>query len=146
MGQKVNPIGFRTGIMIGWKSRWYASKKEFAELLVEDHKIRRLIKGRKDRFGKSFYPAVAKVEIERTRDEVKVILFSARPGLLIGRKGERVEELQKELQDRTGRRINIKIEEIGRGELVAQLVAEDIGEQLQKRSGFRRSMKRACAT
>jgi small subunit ribosomal protein S3 len=143
MGQKVNPIGFRTGIMIGWKSRWYASKKEFAELLVEDHKIRRFITGRKDRFGKSFYPAVAKVEIERTRDEVKVVLFSARPGLLIGRKGERVEELQKELQDRTGRRINIKIEEIKRGELVAQLVAEDIAEQLEKRAGFRRTMKRS---
>jgi small subunit ribosomal protein S3 len=143
MGQKVNPIGFRTGIMIGWKSRWYASKKEFAELLVEDQKIRRFIVGRKDRFGKAFYPAVAKVEIERTRDEVKVVLFSARPGLLIGRKGERVEELQKELQDRTGRRINIKIEEIKRGELVAQLVAEDIAEQLEKRAGFRRTMKRS---
>ena len=143
MGQKVNPIGFRTGIMIGWKSRWYASKKEFAELLVEDQKIRRFIAGRKDRFGKAFYPAVAKVEIERTRDEVKVILFSARPGLLIGRKGERVEELQKELQDRTGRRVNIKIEEIKRGELVAQLVAEDIAEQLEKRAGFRRTMKRS---
>ncbi len=143
MGQKVNPTGFRTGIMIGWKSRWYASKKEFAELLVEDQKIRRFIVGRKDRFGKAFYPAVAKVEIERTRDEVKVVLFSARPGLLIGRKGERVEELQKELQDRTGRRINIKIEEIKRGELVAQLVAEDIAEQLEKRAGFRRTMKRS---
>jgi len=143
MGQKVNPTGFRTGIMIGWKSRWYASKKEFAELLVEDQKIRRFIVGRKDRFGKAFYPAVAKVEIERTRDEVKVILFSARPGLLIGRKGERVEELQKELQDRTGRRVNIKIEEIKRGELVAQLVAEDIAEQLEKRAGFRRTMKRS---
>jgi small subunit ribosomal protein S3 len=143
MGQKVNPIGFRTGIMIGWKSRWYASKKEFAELLVEDQKIRRFIVGRKDRFGKAFYPAIAKVEIERTRDEVKVVLFSARPGLLIGRKGERVEELQKELQDRTGRRINIKIEEIKRGELVAQLVAEDIAEQLEKRAGFRRAMKRS---
>ena len=143
MGQKVNPTGFRTGIMLGWKSRWYASKQEFSELLVEDQKIRRFVKGRKDKFGKPFYPAVSKVEIERTRDEVKVILFSARPGLLIGRKGERVEELQNELQERTGRRINIKIEEIGRGELVAQLVAEDIGEQLQKRSGFRRAMKRA---
>lgn len=143
MGQKVNPIGFRTGIMIGWKSRWYASKQEFAELLVEDQKIRTLIKHRKDRFGKPMYPAVAKVEIERTRDEVKVILFSARPGILIGRKGERVEELQKELQEKTGRRINIKIEEINRPEIVAQLVAEDIAEQLSKRSGFRRTMKRA---
>jgi len=143
MGQKVNPVGFRTGVMIGWKSRWYASKKEYAELLVEDYKIRQFVKKRKEKFGKPMYPAIAKIEIERTRDEVKVVLFSGRPGLLIGRKGERVEELQKELQDRTGRRINIKIEEIGRSELNAQLVAEDIAEQLEKRSGFRRTMKRS---
>jgi small subunit ribosomal protein S3 len=143
MGQKVNPTGFRTGIMTGWKSRWYASKQEFADLLVEDRKIRGYIKDRKDKFGKQLYPAIAKIEIERTRDEVKVVLFSARPGVLIGRKGERVEELQKELQEKTGRRINIKIEELNRPELVAQLVAEDIGEQLVKRSGFRRTMKRA---
>lgn len=143
MGQKVNPVGFRTGIMVGWKSRWYASKQEFADLLVEDQKIRNYIKGRKDKFGKALYPAIAKIEIERTRDEVKVVLFSARPGILIGRKGERVEELQKELQEKTGRRINIKIEEINRPEIVAQLVAEDICEQLEKRSGFRRTMKRS---
>ena len=114
MGQKVNPVGFRTGIMVGWKSRWYASKQEFADLLVEDQKIRGFVKDRKDKFGKPLYPAIAKIEIERTRDEVKVVLFSARPGVLIGRKGERVEELQKELQEKTGRRINIKIEEINR--------------------------------
>jgi small subunit ribosomal protein S3 len=143
MGQKVNPIAFRTGIMVGWKSRWYASKQEYADLLIEDWKIREFVKKRKDKFGKPLYPAIAKIEIERTRDEVKVILFSARPGLLIGRKGERVEELQKELQGKTGRRINIKIEEINRPEIVAQLVSEDIAEQLIKRSGFRRVMKRA---
>ena len=143
MGQKVNPVGFRTGIMIGWKSRWYASKQEFADLLVEDQKIRHYVKDRKDKFGKPLYPSISKIEIERTRDEVKVVLFSARPGVLIGRKGERVEELQKELQEKTGRRINIKIEEINRPEIVAQLVAEDIAEQLEKRSGFRRTMKRA---
>jgi small subunit ribosomal protein S3 len=143
MGQKVNPVGFRTGIMVGWKSRWYASKQEFADLLVEDQKIRHYVKGRKDKFGKPVYPSISKIEIERTRDEVKVVLFSARPGILIGRKGERVEELQKELQEKTGRRINIKIEEINRPEIVAQLVAEDICEQLEKRSGFRRTMKRA---
>jgi small subunit ribosomal protein S3 len=143
MGQKVNPIGFRTGIMIGWKSRWYASKQEYADLLVEDHKIRNYIKGRKDKFGKAVYPSISKIEIERTRDEVKVVLFSARPGVLIGRKGERVEELQNELQRRTGRRINLKIEEINRPEIVAQLVAEDITEQLEKRAGFRRTMKRS---
>jgi small subunit ribosomal protein S3 len=146
MGQKVNPVGFRTGIMTGWKSRWYAPKQEFAELLVEDKRIRDFIKKRKDKFGKPVYPAIAKIEIERTRDEVKVVLFSARPGVLIGRKGERVEELQKELQEKTRRRINIKIEELNRPELVAQLVAEDIGEQLIKRSGFRRTMKRAMET
>jgi small subunit ribosomal protein S3 len=143
MGQKVKPTGFRTGIMIGWKSRWYAGKQEFADLLVEDFRIRQYIKGRKDKFGKAIYPAIAKIEIERTRDEVKVILFSARPGILIGRKGEKVEELQKELQDKTGRRINIKIEEINKPEIVAQLVAEDIAEQLEKRAGFRRTMKRS---
>jgi small subunit ribosomal protein S3 len=143
MGQKVNPVGFRTGIMCGWKSRWYASKQEFSDLLVEDQKIRNYIKKKKDQFGKVVYPAIAKIEIERTRDEVKVVLFSARPGILIGRKGERVEELQKELQEKTGRRINLKIEEINRPEIVAQLVAEDIVEQLEKRSGFRRTMKRA---
>lgn len=143
MGQKVNPIGFRTGIMIGWKSRWYASKQEFADLLVEDQKIRSFVKKRKDPGGKPMYPMIAKIEIERTRDEVKVILYSARPGMLIGRKGERVEELQKELQNLVGRRINIKIEEISRPEVVAQLVAEDIAEQLSKRASFRRTMKRS---
>lgn len=143
MGQKVNPIAFRTGIMLGWRSRWYASKKEFADLLVEDYRIRQYIKNRKDRFGKPMYPAIANIEIERTRDEVKVILYTARPGVLIGRKGERVEELQNELQLLTGRRINIQIEEIVKPELVAQLVAEDIAEQLSKRAGFRRVMKRA---
>jgi len=143
MGQKVNPIGFRTGIMIGWKSRWYASKQEFADLLVEDQRIRSFVKKRKDPGGKPMYPMIAKIEIERTRDEVKVILYSARPGMLIGRKGERVEELQKELQNLVGRRINIKIEEISRPEVVAQLVAEDIAEQLSKRASFRRTMKRS---
>ncbi len=142
MGQKVNPTGFRTGVMIGWKSRWYASKREFADLLVEDQKIRKFIKTRKDRGGRAMYPMIAKIEIERTRDEVKVVLHSARPGVLIGRKGERVEELQAELQNLTGRRINLKIEEVGRPEVVAQLVAEDICEQLQKRASFRRAMKR----
>jgi small subunit ribosomal protein S3 len=143
MGQKVNPTGYRTGIMIGWKSRWYASKQEFADLLVEDKRIRDFVKKRKDRGGKPMYPMIAKIEIERTRDEVKVALFSARPGVLIGRKGERVEELQSELQSLTGRRINIKIEEVNRPEIVAQLVAEDVAEQLSKRSSFRRTMKRA---
>ena len=143
MGQKVNPTAFRTGIMEDWKSRWNASKKEFSTLLVEDKKIRDFIKKRKDGDGRPMYPAIARVEIERTRDEVRVSLVSARPGLLIGRKGEKVEELQNELQRLTGRRINLKIEEETRPEVVAQLVAEDIGEQLIKRASFRRTMKKA---
>ena len=140
MGQKVNPIGFRTGIMLGWKSRWYASKKEFADLLIEDHKIRKFVK------DKYKFAGIPKVEIERTRDEVKVILYAARPGVIIGRKGQEVEQLQEELQNLIGRRINIKIEEIGRPEIQAQLVAEDIAEQLAKRASFRRTMKRADGT
>ena len=138
MGQKVNPIGFHTGIMIGWKSRWYASKKEFGELLLEDFKIRKFIK---EKFKSA---AIPKVEIERTRDEVKVVLFTARPGVIIGRKGQEVERLQAELQALVGRRINIKIEEVSRPEIQAQLVAEDIAEQLAKRSSFRRTMKRSA--
>jgi small subunit ribosomal protein S3 len=137
MGQKINPVSFRTGIMIGWKSRWYASKKEYSSLLLEDHKIRKYVT------QKYKFAGIPKIEIERTRDEVKVILFAARPGIIIGRKGQEVERLQTELQELVGRRINIKIEEVARPEIQAQLVAEDIAEQLAKRASFRRTMKRA---
>ena len=137
MGQKVNPIGYRTGVMLGWKSRWYASKREFADLLLEDRKIR-------DYVTKKYkFAGIPKVEIERTRDEVKVVLHCARPGIIIGRKGQQVEQLQEELQNLVGRRINIKIEEISRPELSAHLVAEDIAEQLAKRASFRRTIKRS---
>ena len=138
MGQKVNPVGFRTGIMVGWKSRWYASKKEFGALILEDFQVRKFIKTKFKSAG------IAKVEIERTRDEVKVILFTARPGVIIGRKGQEVERLQAELQNLIRRRINVKIEEINRPEIQAQLVAEDIAEQLAKRASFRRTMKRSA--
>ncbi|MBI1903975.1 MAG: 30S ribosomal protein S3 [Planctomycetia bacterium] len=143
MGQKVNPIAFRTGVMTGWKSRWFASKQEFGDLLVEDHKIRKYIKTKKDAQDRVKYPAIAKIEIERTRDEVKVVLFTARPGIIIGRKGQEVELLQDELQQLVGRRINLKIEELTRPEIQAQLVAEDIADQLARRASFRRTMKRA---
>ncbi len=142
MGQKVNPIAFRTGVMTGWKSRWYASKQEFGELLVEDQKIRNFIKNHPQ---KSQYrnAGIDRIEIERTRDEVKIVLFVARPGLIIGKKGQEVELLQEELQNLIGRRVNLKIEEIHRPEVQAQLVAEDIAQQLAKRASFRRTMKRA---
>lgn len=137
MGQKVRPTGFRVGIFEDWQSRWYASKKDFADLLIEDQKLRSFVK---EKYGKAGIP---KIEIERTRDEVKVMLHTARPGIIIGRKGTEVEKLQEELQELTGRRINIKIVEIGRPEIDAQLVAEDIAEQLQRRASFRRTMKRS---
>jgi small subunit ribosomal protein S3 len=142
MGQKVNPIAFRTGVMIGWKSRWYASKQDFAELLVEDQKIRHFIRKhpRKTQYRNA---GIDRIEIERTRDEVKIILHVARPGLIIGKKGQEVELLQEELQNLIGRRVNLKIEEIHRPELRAQLVAEDIAQQLSKRASFRRTMKRS---
>ena len=142
MGQKVNPVGFRTGVMIGWKSRWYASKQEFAGLLIEDHKVRNFIKHhpKKAQYRNA---GIDRIEIERTRDEVKVVLYVARPGLIIGKKGQEAEILQEEIQNLIGRRVNLKIEEISRPELQAQLVAEEIANQLAKRSSFRRTMKRA---
>ncbi len=145
MGQKVNPIGFRTGVVMGWKSRWYASKQEFAELLVEDQKIRDFIK--KNPKKQSYRNAgIDRIEIERTRDEVRVMLYVARPGLIIGKKGQEVETLQEELQSLIGRRVNLKIEEVARPEIQAQLVAEEIAQQLMKRANFRRTMKRAIET
>lgn len=142
MGQKVNPISFRTGVMIGWKSRWFASKQEFANLLVEDHRIRNFIKNHPQR-QQYRNAGIDRIEIERTRDEVKVLMYVARPGLIIGKKGQEVELLQEELQNLIGRRVNLKIEEIGRPEVQAQLVAEEIAQQLSKRASFRRTMKRA---
>jgi small subunit ribosomal protein S3 len=136
MGQKIWPTGFRIGVFEDWRSRWYASKAEFSDLLVEDFKIRKFIK------AKYSFAGIPRIEIERTRDAVKVILFTARPGVIIGRKGAEVERITEELQNLTGRRIDIKIEEILRPEIDAQLIAEDIGEQLRKRSSFRRTMKR----
>ncbi|MDB5350616.1 MAG: ribosomal protein bacterial type [Planctomycetota bacterium] len=137
MGQKTHPTGFRIGVYEDWRSRWYANKHEFSELLVEDFKIRKFIK------AKYSFAGIPKIEIERTRDAVKVILFTARPGVIIGRKGSEVERIQEELQTLTGRRIDIKIEELARPEIDAQLISEDIAEQLKKRSSFRRTIKRA---
>jgi small subunit ribosomal protein S3 len=148
MGQKVNPVGFRTGVVVGWKSRWYASKKEYAELLVEDQKVRKYVRNHPDMKVRTQYrnAGIDRIEIERTRDEVRVILFVARPGLIIGKKGQDVENLQEELQTLIGRRVNLKIEEISRPEIQAQLVADDIAQQLMKRANFRRTMKRALET
>src|ERR671923_127970 len=137
MGQKVRPTGFRTGIMTDWLSRWYASKQEFAELLVEDHKIRKYIQKRYGRSG------ISKIRIERTREKVTVFIHSARVGMIIGKKGQEVDKLTKELEDLAHRHIEIKTMEVNRPEIDAQLVSEDIAEQLEKRASFRRTMKNA---
>jgi small subunit ribosomal protein S3 len=137
MGQKVRPTGFRTGIMVDWLSRWYANKQDFADLLVEDQKIRKFVKRRYARSG------ISKIEIERTREKVTVFIYSARVGMIIGKKGQEVDKLTKELEDLTHRHIEVKTMEINRPEVDAQLVSEDIGEQLEKRASFRRTMKRA---
>ena len=143
MGQKVNPTAFRTGIMEDWKSRWYAGKKEFSTLLVEDKKIRDYIKKAKDADDRPLYPQIAKIEIERTRDEVRVTLKTSRVGVVVGNNGKKAEELQNKLQVMTGRRINLDVQGVVNPETSAQLVAEDIGDQLVKRAGFRRTMKKA---
>jgi small subunit ribosomal protein S3 len=140
MGQKVRPTGFRTGIMCDWKSRWYASKQDFADLLVEDKKIRDFVKRRYGRSG------ISRIEIERTREKVVVYIWSARVGMIIGKKGQEVDKLTKDLEDLVHRHIEVKTMEVNRPEVDAQLVAEDIAEQLEKRASFRRTMKRSMDT
>lgn len=155
MGQKVNPTGFRTGIKIkgvinrtasgtptsnvlNWKSRWYAAKKQFGPMLIEDYRIREHIK-------KEFYACgIPQIEIERQMDVVTVFIFAARPGLIIGKKGARVDHLRDELEMITGKRVDPKIIEVKKPDLEAVLVAESVSEQLSKRSSFRRTIKKAA--
>jgi len=139
MGQKVSPIGFRTGVTIGWKSRWFAPKSNFGEFLVEDEKIRRFIDNRLNR--QPPYAAISGVDIERTREEVKISIHTARPGLVIGPRGAEVEKLREALEDLTDRRVSINIVEVRNPDLDAQLTAESIAEQLKRRGSFRRVLK-----
>ncbi|MEE9559051.1 MAG: 30S ribosomal protein S3, partial [Candidatus Brocadiales bacterium] len=136
MGQKVHPRGLRLGITEEWRSNWYANKKEFGSLLVEDRNIRKHIK-KNYRFA-----AIPLVYIERTREEARVTLHTARPGLIIGRKGAGIDRLTDELNELTGREVTIKIKEINKPELDAQLVSESVGEQLERRAAFRRTLRK----
>ncbi len=137
MGQKVNPISFRTGIYLDWESRWYAGKKDFARLLKEDRQIRTFVR-------KEFHGAgIPKIEIERKADALRVIVHTAKPGVLIGRKGVKAEDLKKQIEDVTGRRVSLDIMEIAKPELDATLVAQGVSEQLVKRAAYRRTLKRA---
>ncbi|MEO1129373.1 MAG: 30S ribosomal protein S3 [Planctomycetota bacterium] len=139
MGQKTHPFGFRVGITEAHKSRWYAPKALYGELLVEDFRIREFVDRRLNRTPP--FAAVSDVHIERTREELKVIVKTARPGLVIGPKGAEVDRLTEELQYMTGRKVSISIIEIKNPDLNAQLVGEAIAEQLKKRSSFRRVVK-----
>ncbi|MBQ1458952.1 MULTISPECIES: 30S ribosomal protein S3 [Butyrivibrio] len=135
MGQKVNPHGMRVGVIADWDSRWYAEEGAFADNLVEDYKIRKYLK-------KKLYAAgVSKIEIERASDRVKVIVFTAKPGVVIGKGGNEIEITKKELQKLTDKKVMVDIKEIKRPDRDAQLVAENIASQLENRVSFRRAMK-----
>ena len=134
MGQKVNPHGLRVGVIKDWDSKWYA-EADFADLLVEDYNIRKFLK-------KKLYSAgIAKIEIERTADRVKVIVHTAKPGVVIGKGGAEIEKIKKELQKLTAKKLIVDIKEVKRPDKDAQLVAENIAAQLENRVSFRRAMK-----
>ena len=137
MGQKINPKGFRVGVINDWSSKWYADKKDFDEFLVEDDKIRKYIK------EKLFIAGISETVIERAANRVKLSIHTSKPGMVIGRGGSGVEELRKELEKMTGRKVSINVEEIKNPSMDAQLVAENIASQLERRVSFRRAMKQS---
>jgi small subunit ribosomal protein S3 len=139
MGQKIHPHGFRLGVIRTWESRWFA-KKGYADLLVEDAKVRDLVK------KKLFHAAVSKIDIERSSGKLTVNIFSARPGIIIGKKGAEVDTLRASLKDLTKKEVYINIREVRNAEIDPQLIAENIAGQLERRVGFRRAMKKAITT
>lgn len=136
MGQKVNPKGFRVGVIRDWDSRWYA-RKEYSDYLLEDYQIRKYLKKR------LYDSGISRIEIERAAGRVKVNIYTAKPGIVIGRGGAEVESLKKALEKMTGKKVNIYINEVKKPELDAQLVAESVASALERRIAFRRAMKQA---
>ncbi len=139
MGQKVNPIGFRLGVIKTWESRWF-SDKDYPRFLHEDIRVKKFVK------KSLFHAGVSKIEIDRKADNINIVIHTARPGIVIGRKGTEVEVLKKQLSKLTDRNITIDIQEIRKPDLDAQLLAENISLQLIKRVSFRRAMKRAVTS
>ena len=137
MGQKVHPNGLRVGVIKDWNSRWYADDKNFSDYLVEDYKIRKFVK------NKLFVSGISKIEIERTAKFVRVNVYTAKPGLVIGKGGNLAEELKNQLSKMIGKDVNLNIVEVKNIDLDAQLVAENICNQLERRISFRRAMKQA---
>jgi len=139
MGQKVHPIGFRVGITRGWNSHWFA-KHNFGDLLLDDLRIRKYVKERLSHAG------VSNVEIERASERARINIWTARPGIIIGKRGAEVDRLKADLQELTGNQVNVNIKEVRKAEMDAQLVAENIAMQLERRIAFRRAMKKAVTS
>jgi small subunit ribosomal protein S3 len=140
MGQKTNPIGLRVAVNKDWRSKWYAEKKEFGKLLTEDRKIRDILKRKLES------ASVPKILIERAATRCRITIFTARPGVVIGRKGAEIDKIKEELSKMTGKEIYVDIQEVKTPEIDAQLVAENIALQLERRISFRRAMKKAVQT
>jgi len=139
MGQKVNPHGLRIGIIKDWDTKWYANAKDYSSFLVEDFKLRKFIK------KKLYIAGIARIEIERAAAKIKINIHTAKPGIIIGKQGAGIEALRKELEKMTGKSVLLNITEIKSPETNAQLVAENIASQLEKRISFRRAMKQAMS-
>ncbi len=135
MGQKVNPIGFRLGIVKTWESRWYSDKK-YAEYIREDFNLRKFIK------KKLYHAGISRIEIERSAKRIRLRIFTARPGIVIGKKGSEIERLKKEIEGQVSQAVMIDIQEVRKPEIDAQLVAENVAMQMERRVAFRRAMKR----
>jgi len=139
VGQKVNPRGLRLGIIKDWDAKWFADKKNFSSLLLEDHNVRKYIK------KKLFDAGISRIQIERAANKMKVSIHTAKPGIVIGRGGAEVENLRKELEKMTGKQVNVNIVEVKTPETDAQLVAESVASQLERRVAFRRAMKQSVS-
>jgi small subunit ribosomal protein S3 len=139
LGQKVNPVGFRLGIIKTWESRWYSDKK-YAEYIREDFNLRKFIK------KKLYHAGISKIEIERSTKRIRLRIHTARPGIVIGKKGSEIERLKKELEGKVSQEIMIDIQEVRKPEVDAQLVAENVAMQIERRVAFRRAMKRGVTS
>jgi small subunit ribosomal protein S3 len=139
LGQKVNPVGLRLGIVKTWESRWFGGKN-YAEYILEDHRLRKFVK------EKLYHAGVSRIEIERSSKRVRLRIYTSRPGIVIGKKGSEISQLKKEIEKMTDREILIDIQEVRKPEIDAQLVAENVALQIERRVAFRRAMKRGVSS
>lgn len=139
MGQKVNPVGFRLGVVKTWESRWYAGKK-YSDYILEDYKLREFLK------KKLFHAGISRIEIERSAKRVRLRIYASRPGIVIGRKGSEIAQLKSELEKMTSQEVFVDIQEVRKPEIDAQLVAENVAQQIERRVAFRRAMKRGISS